>query len=113
MENYIRMLQRETGWHTVNPVLRCCIESSSTKGFCDVFAENFRYRSGHYYEGFEYPSDEELLARMSSGLKPLATFAMRKRYLKLEKQIKKHGLFLVRNYRNQLGVMQYDVVKDP
>ena len=107
------MLQRETGWHTVNLVLRCCIESSSTKGFCGVCAESFRHRSGPYYEGFEYPSDEELLTRISSGLKPLATFARRKRDLKLEEQIEKHGLFLVRKYRNQWGVIQYDVVKDP
>ena len=83
------------------------------KGFCSTCMENFRYKNGPYYEGFVHPNDDELLERMSSGLKPLASFARRERDEYLETDIKQRGLHLVRVFRNTWGMLMYDVVKDP
>ena len=115
MEKYIQLLQKEAGWSKplLRPVLKCCIDSGSTRGFCNVCVENFRYRSGPYYPGFEYPTDFDLLERMSSGLKPFSSFSRREDDIWLEEQIEQRGLYLVRKFRNAWGVLQYNVVKDP
>ena len=50
---------------------------------------------------------------MSLGLKAFASFARRECNEDLELQIVQRGLYLVRLFRNELGVFIYDVVKDP
>jgi len=114
MGDYIQELQELTGWTgALEPVLKCCIRKGSMKGFCPVCMENFRYRSGSYYKGFIYPDDEDLLERLSSGLKPFGGFARRECDEDLEVDIADSNLHLVRASRNSWGMMVYDVVKDP
>ena len=114
MSDYVRGNQQKSGWNgALEPVLKCCIKTGSMKGFCSTCMENFRYKNGSYYDGFVYPDDGDLLERMSSGLKPLASFARRERDEYLEMDIKQRGLHLVRVFRNTWGVLIYDVVKDP
>ena len=113
MEEYVKEQQVINGWDNVSiPVLTCCIQNKSSVGYCKSCIENFRYRNGKYYKGFEYPTDDELLQMLDSGKKPLATFARCHRDKKLEKDIKKMGLHLVRKYRNRWRMLCYDVVKN-
>ena len=62
MGDYIKKIQQESRWNgALEPVLKCCIKAGSMKGFCSICMENFRYVSGPYYPGFEYPTDDDLL----------------------------------------------------
>ena len=75
MEEYIKEQQYINGWYDVsNAVISCCIQNKSTKGFCLTCMDNFRYRNGYYYEGFEYPDDDELLERIAAGKNHLVHF---------------------------------------
>ena len=72
MEEYIKEQQVINGWDNVSiPVLTCCIQKKSSVGYCKSCIENFRYRNGKYYKGFEYPTDDELLQMLDSGKKHL------------------------------------------
>ena len=114
MANYILTLQKVWGWRPLplKPVLKCCIKQKSSQGFCDICEENFAYRSGPYYPGFRYPTDDELLNRVASGKKPLASIARKEEDRELEETIESLGLHLVRKFRNQRGVLMYIIMKD-
>ena len=115
MADYILSEQRACGWRSgtpLKPVLKCCIEANSSLGFCDVCEENFAYRDGPYYPGFRYRSDDELLERISSGLKPFGSIPRHERDEDLEMEITQRGLYLVRVFRNRWGMLEYHVMKN-
>ena len=113
MADYILSEQRACGWRSgapLKPVLKCCIEANSSLGFCDVCEENFAYREGPYYPDFRYRSDDELLERISSGMKPFGSIPRHERDLDLEMEITQRGLYLVRVFRS--GIVVYHVMKN-
>jgi hypothetical protein len=113
MANYILDEQVACGWRfPLKPVLKCCINMKSRLGFCNVCKENFAHRNGSYYPGFRYRSDDELLNRVASGKKPLASIVRKEEDRELEETIESLGLHLVRKFRNQWGMLEYIVMKD-
>ena len=114
MADYILSQQRVCGWRPLplKPVLKCCIKQKSSQGFCEACKENFCYRNGPYYDGFRYRSDDELLERMKTGEKPFASIPRKTVDKKLEEKIQSFGLHIVRKFRNQWGMLVYNVMKN-